>query len=264
MRPDASLLVRKPGSQEVWLHFDAKYRFDWSVPFETGEVDEEEESERVSGTSKRTDLLKMHAYRDAIRDSGGPTSVPRFLHAAEFAFAKEEFLPGLGAFPLRPDESQDDTARLAGFVSRAIRHALAPERAIGARPTGRRAPMEEQARTRREASAYRRASACGHRSSPGVRQVRSPVAMDPPGGAVQPTERAASRSGNRSRCGTWCVLGASIQLGGRCTPSRALRADQWLGRRHSGDASPPRLPAPSRRRVPRDWSASSSCTRVAG
>ena len=116
----------EPGGQEVWLHFDAKYRVDWSAPFETGEVDEEEESERVSGASKRTDLLKMHAYRDAIRDSGGSYVLFPGSDVAEFAFAEAEFLPGLGAFPLRPDLSVDDTARLAGFVARAIRHVAGP------------------------------------------------------------------------------------------------------------------------------------------
>lgn len=125
MRPDASLVVRRPGGEEVWLHFDAKYRVDWTVPFETGDVDAEEQSERSSGTSKRTDLLKMHAYRDAIRNSAGsyvlfPGSEPK-----EFAFAKDEFLPGLGAFPLRPHASQRDTAVLTDFVGRAVRHVAA-------------------------------------------------------------------------------------------------------------------------------------------
>lgn len=125
MRPDASLLVRAPGGQEIWLHFDAKYRVDWSVPFQTGEVGEEEESERRSGASKRTDLLKMHAYRDAIRASAGSYVLFPGSTTAEFAFAEDEFLPGLGAFPLRPDESRQDTNRLAEFVARSIRHVAA-------------------------------------------------------------------------------------------------------------------------------------------
>ncbi|GAA2053423.1 DUF2357 domain-containing protein [Williamsia deligens] len=125
MRPDASLLIRAPGGQETWLHFDAKYRVDWASPFETGEVAEEEDSERRSGTSKRTDLLKMHAYRDAIRASAGSYVLFPGSRAAEFAFAEGEFLPGLGAFPLRPDESGQDTTRLAEFVNRSIQHVAA-------------------------------------------------------------------------------------------------------------------------------------------
>ena len=125
MRPDASLVVHTPGGEDVWLHFDAKYRVDWSTPFVTGDVDEEEESERSSGTSKRTDLLKMHAYRDAIRDSAGSYVLFPGSTSAEFSFARDEFLPGLGAFPLRPHTSGEDTAVLVDFVRRAVEHVAA-------------------------------------------------------------------------------------------------------------------------------------------
>lgn len=125
MRPDASLGMRTPDSDMVWLHFDAKYRVDWQTPFETGDVDEEEKAERGSGASKRADLLKMHAYRDAIRNSAGsyvlfPGSTP-----AELTFSADEFLPGLGAFPLRPQSSEDDTAKIADFITRAVAHVAA-------------------------------------------------------------------------------------------------------------------------------------------
>ncbi len=33
-----------------------------------------------------------------------------------------EFLPGLGAFPLRPDHADDDAAKLETFVTRVLRH----------------------------------------------------------------------------------------------------------------------------------------------
>jgi hypothetical protein len=125
MRPDASLVVHTPGGEDVWLHFDAKYRVDWSTPFVTGDVDEEEESERSNGTSKRTDLLKMHAYRDAIRNSAGAYVLFPGSTSAEFTFGKDEFLPGLGAFPLRPHASRTDTAVLVDFVARAIEHVAA-------------------------------------------------------------------------------------------------------------------------------------------
>lgn len=121
MRPDASLLLRRPGGYEVWMHFDAKYRVDWHEPFETGSPEEEEEAERL-GASKRSDLLKMHAYRDAIRNSAGayvlfPGSAP-----AGFTVHSSEFLPGLGAFPLRPDRLSGDLAALEIFLRRAVEH----------------------------------------------------------------------------------------------------------------------------------------------
>jgi hypothetical protein len=127
MRPDASLLIRPvafspsgaPGL-ESWLHFDAKYRVDWTDPFPSDPDFEDDTAERV-GESKRTDLLKMHAYRDAIRDSAAayvlfPGDQPR-----EFRYATEA-LPALGAFPLRPDVADADCRGLEQFVSRVLAH----------------------------------------------------------------------------------------------------------------------------------------------
>ncbi len=66
MRPDATLSVRVLGSaQHHYLHFDAKYRLDLKQTL----ADEPDEADTGSGGSKREDLLKMHAYRDAIRGS---------------------------------------------------------------------------------------------------------------------------------------------------------------------------------------------------
>jgi predicted component of viral defense system (DUF524 family) len=116
MRPDCSVRIRpqtglpegQPGSLDVWLHFDAKYRverareqFDATTEESDEAASDAEATERMS-RSKREDLLKMHAYRDAIRGSAGAYVLfpgddggPPFR---EFA----EPLPGLGAFPLRP------------------------------------------------------------------------------------------------------------------------------------------------------------------
>lgn len=125
MRPDASLAIRTPGQEEVWLHFDAKYKVEWQVPFDTGSATDEEDAERL-GSSKRTDLLKMHAYRDAIRDSAGSYVLFPGSQPIHFGFddstSNSEALPGLGAFPLRPDAIEDDCARLEQFLSRAMRH----------------------------------------------------------------------------------------------------------------------------------------------
>jgi Uncharacterized conserved protein len=82
MRPDCSLHIQPrtrtpqladPGDLDLWLHFDAKYRveylreqFDASSGLDEEAAGEAESIERLS-RSKREDLLKMHAYRDAIR-----------------------------------------------------------------------------------------------------------------------------------------------------------------------------------------------------
>ena len=83
--PDASVLVRPTrrtervegqSDMDVWLHFDAKYKVDWSTaqfervrPEQEPQLALEEEDEEREGSSRREDLLKMHAYRDAIRRS---------------------------------------------------------------------------------------------------------------------------------------------------------------------------------------------------
>ena len=114
---------------DVWLHFDAKYKLDWSSSqFERAASEredqtalEDEEQER-QGTSRRDDLLKMHAYRDAIRRSAGAyvlfpgTSEPRQFR--EYV----ELIPGLGAFPLRPG-SDAGAAALRRFIGDVLLHA---------------------------------------------------------------------------------------------------------------------------------------------
>ena len=128
----------------MWLHFDAKYKVDWQRPFDTGDVGEEEDAER-SGVSKRTDLLKMHAYRDAIRDSAGSYVLFPGSETTEFSLNDAEFLPGLGAFPLRPDRAENDVAALEGFISRALRHVA------GAGTRHRRATLDGRRPTRKQA-----------------------------------------------------------------------------------------------------------------
>lgn len=61
----------------VHIHFDAKYRVDFGKAIFGDDSDEEvihdhAESQREPPTAaKYADLLKMHAYRDAIRRTGG-------------------------------------------------------------------------------------------------------------------------------------------------------------------------------------------------
>jgi hypothetical protein len=92
----------------VHVHFDAKYRVeDWRGLFGMdieSAPDDEQADPRLGGSPKREDLLKMHAYRDAIRRTEGayviyPGRVGR-ENVSWFAF--NDVLPGLGAFALRP------------------------------------------------------------------------------------------------------------------------------------------------------------------
>src|SRR5207245_1790669 len=92
----------------VHVHFDAKYRVeDWTGLFgmNSDEVlDEERAAVQSGGAPTRADLLKMHAYRDAIRRTEGAYVIYPGRHGQENVswFAFNDVLPGLGAFALRP------------------------------------------------------------------------------------------------------------------------------------------------------------------
>ena len=115
MRPDCSLRVRVMDARagphdDVWLHFDAKYRLERLerfAPDETADAEQDtlaadEEEAESTGVSKREDLLKMHAYRDAIRRSAAAYVLYPGEGAPTLYLEHGEVLPGLGAFPLRP------------------------------------------------------------------------------------------------------------------------------------------------------------------
>lgn len=99
----------------VHIHFDAKYRVTKLDGFEAtpeAEDDEtiqdqasagDEESGLRSTSAKYSDLLKMHAYRDAIRRTGGAYVLyPGNSKHEPFRSNFHEILPGLGAFSIRP------------------------------------------------------------------------------------------------------------------------------------------------------------------
>jgi predicted component of viral defense system (DUF524 family) len=138
MVPDASVRIRPDDGRvrvegerdlDVWLHFDAKYKLDWSssqferpAPGREREVALEHEEQERQGSSRRDDLLKMHAYRDAIRRSAGAYVL--FPGTAEPREFREyvELIPGLGAFPLRPG-SDAGVAGLRRFIGDVLLHA---------------------------------------------------------------------------------------------------------------------------------------------
>jgi hypothetical protein len=137
MRPDCSVRIRPEGSTpsrvltqelEVWLHFDAKYRVDNLLAQLTSAPDSDEPfaESTTSGGAKRDDLLKMHAYRDAISRTAGayvlyPGSEIKDIRRHP---GFKEVLPGLGAFPLRPssDGLPSSSEALDQFLSDVLTH----------------------------------------------------------------------------------------------------------------------------------------------
>jgi hypothetical protein len=129
MHPDYSLRIKAADDDLVspsWIHFDAKYKIDrlqeltdsMSVGDSPGDFNQ----------PKRDDLLKMHAYRDAIRRSVGayvifPSTASAGSDSATFR-RFHEMVPGIGAFPLRPSDvgDADGHALLMKFLDGLVTH----------------------------------------------------------------------------------------------------------------------------------------------
>jgi len=133
MRPDYTLSFWPFGISEkeaenqeliVHIHFDAKYKIanltDLLNRESTEDIDSEKEENR-KGIYKNADLLKMHAYKDAIRRTGGAY----VLYPGDTSIKKKgfhEIIPGLGAFPVRPSKTDDGISELKEFILEVIHH----------------------------------------------------------------------------------------------------------------------------------------------
>jgi hypothetical protein len=116
----------------VHIHFDAKYRVDFTQKVFGGDDDEmihdRADSQSPSTAAKYSDLLKMHAYRDAIRRTGGayvlyPGSAGGGKRYDQFE-GFHEVLPGLGAFAIRPrlDGTAEGLDDLRKFLDEVTEH----------------------------------------------------------------------------------------------------------------------------------------------
>lgn len=120
--PEGQLSAEEAERQDlmVHVHFDAKYRIDdlQEIFGKENELSPEESGVQSEGKYKRDDLLKMHAYRDAIRRTHGAY----VLYPGDAQKGWEEYreiLPGLGAFPLRPGNGEH---ALRKFIDDVVRH----------------------------------------------------------------------------------------------------------------------------------------------
>ncbi|MCH8568730.1 MAG: DUF2357 domain-containing protein [Balneolales bacterium] len=136
MRPDYSLSIWPSGISEseaedeeliVHIHFDAKYKVENLADYlkRYSEADSEELSkekqEEKEGNYKSADLLKMHAYKDAIRRTGGAYVLyPGDRDVQRRGF--HEIIPGLGAFPVKPGKDETGITELQSFIIEVTRH----------------------------------------------------------------------------------------------------------------------------------------------
>jgi len=142
MRPDYTISIwpaeydRENAERQellVHIHFDAKYRVEhirdvFGHDEEAIDSDMEKQEEAYLTSAKDADLLKMHAYRDAIRRSVGayviyPGNTGRENSDVLFQ-GFHEVLPGLGAFSVRPDAMghPEGLAAISRFLDDVIVH----------------------------------------------------------------------------------------------------------------------------------------------
>ena len=135
LRPDYTLSFWPFGISEteaekqeliVHVHFDAKYKIANLADFLEQNTDNdlnEEKEENRKGIYKNADLLKMHAYKDAIRRTGGAY----VLYPGDKATKQKgfhEIIPGLGAFPVKPSKTDSGIGELKAFILEILEHFL--------------------------------------------------------------------------------------------------------------------------------------------
>ncbi len=110
------------------VHLDAKYRIgQLEELFGADEAINEVDDDRPAAPgvqAKRDDLLKMHAYRDAIRRTEGAYVIyPGHTGRENRVWqAFHEVLPGLGAFALRPGASEVNARTIGEFLAEIAEH----------------------------------------------------------------------------------------------------------------------------------------------
>ena len=133
LRPDYTLSFWPFGISEkeaekqeliVHVHFDAKYKIANLTDFidqNTSKDLDKEKTENKKGIYKNADLIKMHAYKDAIRRTGGAY----VLYPGDKSLNRKgfhEIIPGLGAFPVRPSKNDSGIGELKSFILEIIEH----------------------------------------------------------------------------------------------------------------------------------------------
>jgi predicted component of viral defense system (DUF524 family) len=133
LRPDYTLTIWPFGISEpeaekqeliIHVHFDAKYKIANLADFLEQNTDndlDEEKVENRKGIYKNADLLKMHAYKDAIRRTGGAY----VLYPGDKSIKQKgfhEIIPGLGAFAVKPSKTDSGTGELKAFILEVIEH----------------------------------------------------------------------------------------------------------------------------------------------
>jgi len=133
LRPDYTLSFWPFGISEdeaekqeliVHVHFDAKYKISNLTDLLEHNTETQLDQEKIEnrkGIYKNADLLKMHAYKDAIRRTGGAY----VLYPGDKSINQKgfhEIIPGLGAFPVKPSKTNSGIGDLKAFILEIVDH----------------------------------------------------------------------------------------------------------------------------------------------
>lgn len=102
LRPDYSLNIHI-GEKDYLIHFDAKYK-----------LNIEDES------FKNQDIVKMHAYKDAILGTVGAYVLYPGEKNKIYYENRDEKLESVGAFPLRPGDNLHNRKKISEFIYKKI------------------------------------------------------------------------------------------------------------------------------------------------
>jgi len=110
------------------IHFDAKYKVNnfyelVNTPNNPESLDIVKKEEK-KGNYKNADLLKMHAYKDAIRRTSGAYILYPGEGKNKPFRGFHEIIPGLGAFVLKPDKEETGKEDLKDFIINVVDHFL--------------------------------------------------------------------------------------------------------------------------------------------
>ena len=124
--------IAEKTEQITHIHFDAKYKVnnfyelistskaDVLNKEENEELIIEEAEENKKGTFKNQDLLKMHAYKDAIRRTGGAYVLYPGEGKDNPFRGFHELIPGLGAFVIKPTKNENDKNALKDIIMKVV------------------------------------------------------------------------------------------------------------------------------------------------
>lgn len=107
---ELDIATAEKSEQIVHIHFDAKYKV---------------KNKKDNSEFKSEDVIKMHAYKDAIRRTGGAYIIYPGVDKVPTQFEGfHEIFPGLGAFAIRPSETDSGIHHLKDFVNKVKNHFL--------------------------------------------------------------------------------------------------------------------------------------------